>query len=175
MAGKIAVIAIVLSALMGGAAMYYLQVYAYYYDVEAQAGRDVMLMTNAEAEPQPIAYSDFRGIDATSSPIRYRACFVTEVSPEQASESYMETPDASPRIAPSWFGCFDAEAIGNQIEAGTARAFLSAKNIAYGIDRIVVLTDDGLGFAWHEPNECGTKAYDGTVVGEECPPPPVRD
>jgi hypothetical protein len=34
------------------------------------------------------------------------------------------------------------------------------------------VTDDGFGYVWHELNNCGHKAYDGTVVGEECPPRP---
>jgi hypothetical protein len=40
------------------------------------------------------------------------------------------------------------------------------------VDRIVAVTDHGQGFAWHELNACGEKAYDGTVVGETCPPRP---
>ena len=48
------------------------------------------------------------------------------------------------------------------------------KNVHYGVDRIVAITDDGRGFVWHELNDCGEKAYDGTVVGEECPPAPAN-
>ena len=59
------------------------------------------------------------------------------------------------------------------MEAGTALTFLSQKNIHYGVDRVVAITSDGRGYAWHELNDCGEKAYDGTVVGEECPPPPA--
>ena len=175
MTGKLVVIAILLSALVGGGAMYYLQVYAYYYKVEAQPGRDVVLMTDEEAEPLAISYSEFTAIDATSSPIRYRACFKSGVSPTEAAASFMEMPDASPRVAPGWFDCFDADEIGTLMNAGSARAFLSAKNVAYGVDRVVVLTDDGRGFAWHELNNCGEKAYDGTIVGEDCPPLPERN
>ena len=75
-------------------------------------------------------------------------------------------------MAPGWFDCFDAETIGAGIEAGEIRVFLSRKNIDYGVDRVVAIAPDGRGWAWHELNDCGRKAYDGTPVGEECPPRP---
>ena len=77
---------------------------------------------------------------------------------------------AEPRNAPGWFDCFDAEAIGAELEAGTALTFLSQKNFAYGVDRVVAITEDGRGYVWHELNDCGAKAYDGSPTGEACPP-----
>ena len=56
------------------------------------------------------------------------------------------------------------------LKSGKATAFLGQKNIHYGVDRIVAITQDGRGYAWQELNNCGEKAYDGTVVGEDCPP-----
>ena len=88
------------------------------------------------------------------------------------TETYEIYDDAVPLVAPGWFDCFDAEALGEALEAGTATAFVSVKNISYGVDRIVAVTDQGQGYAWHELNACGAKAYDGTVVGETCPPRP---
>ena len=75
---------------------------------------------------------------------------------------------------PGWFDCFDAKAIGEELEAGTALTFLSQKNIHFGVDRIVAITSDGRGYIWHELNDCGEKSYDGTVVGEACPDQPSR-
>ena len=89
-----------------------------------------------------------------------------------ATETYVPVEKAVPRNAPHWFDCFDAAAIAAELQAGTALAFMGEKNIRYGVDRIVVLTDDGRGYAWNDLNDCGEKAYDGTVVGEECPPRP---
>lgn len=74
--------------------------------------------------------------------------------------------------APGWFNCYDAVAIAEALKSGQAQAFLGVKNIHYGVDRIVAVTSDGKGFVWHALNNCGEKAYDGTVVGEECPPRP---
>jgi hypothetical protein len=94
------------------------------------------------------------------------------VSPADLATRFVVLDDATPRNAPFWFDCFDAEAIAAELKAGTATAFLSAKNVHYGVDRIVTITQDGRGFVWHDLNDCGDRAYDGTVVGEECPPRP---
>ena len=167
MIGRVAVVFILASALLGGAALYYLQVYGFYRDVETA---EVRLMPQGGDTPEPIALTAFEAIDADSSPIRYRACFSTPLRPDEAAATYTPLDRAVPRNAPGWFDCFDAAAIAAQLDAGTARAFLGTKNVHFGVDRIVVLTDDGRGYVWHELNDCGQKAYDGTIVGEECPP-----
>lgn len=159
----------VFSAILAGGAMYYLQVYAFYEEV-AVTGDDVQLVNLVTEAPEPILFEDFQAIDGSSSPIRYRACFTTTMSHSLLTETYVPFEGAEPRNAPGWFGCFDAEAIAAEIEAGTALTFLSAKNIGYGVDRVVAITEDGRGYVWHELNECGEKAYDGSPVGEACPP-----
>ena len=169
MSGRILAGIIILVALTAGAVLYYLQIYAFYDEVVGTGTDDVQLVSLASGEPEPLIYSDFQAIDAESSPIRYRACFTTSMSHAMLSEAY-EMYESTPRVAPGWFDCFDAEAIGAEIDAGTALVFLSQKNIAYGVDRVVAITADGRGYVWHDLNDCGDKAYDGTVVGEECPP-----
>jgi len=171
MKGKAVVMAILLTAAVMGGAMYYLQVYGYYHEVQAVAGEDVELVSLATGEPEPILYDSFQAIDADSSPIRYRACFTTTMSLAMLSETYEPVEGAQPRIAPGWFDCFDAEEISQALEDGTALAFLGSKNVHFGVDRIVAITADGRGFVWHDLNNCGEKAYDGTVVGEDCPDP----
>ncbi|AHD01583.1 DUF6446 family protein [Leisingera methylohalidivorans] len=170
--GKFLALILILSALAAGGAMYYLQVYGFYEDVQLQPGRDVALVPLGGGEAQPIAYSEFEAIDAGSSPIRYRACFTTMVTPDELAQVFTLSDKLEPRNAPGWFDCFDAAAIGARLADGSAKAFLSVKNISYGVDRIVAVTDEGRGYIWHELNDCGQKAYDGTVVGEECPPRP---
>ncbi|MCX7564927.1 DUF6446 family protein [Sulfitobacter sp. F26169L] len=172
MSGKIIGIFIVVSSLIVGAALYYLQVYGFYQEVDAPA-EGIMLIPLATNEAEVIPMEGFKAIDADSSPIRYRACFTTPYSLALLTETFRMVEDVTPRNAPGWFDCFDAEAIGGELEAGTALTFLSQKNIHYGVDRIVAITNDGRGYVWHELNDCGEKAYDGTVVGEECPPPPA--
>jgi len=172
MSGKVIAVVILLCAAIAGGSLYYLQVYGYYAQVQANPGQDVALVVLATDLPEPILYDDFQAIDADSSPIRYRACFTTTESHALLTETYVIVDDVTPRNAPGWFDCFDASAIGAELEAGTALAFLGAKNIAFGVDRIVAITQDGRGYVWHELNECGEKSYDGTVVGETCPPLP---
>ena len=164
MTGKLVVILILVSALLGGAAMYYLQVFAYYEEV---APVDEITLLGPDDAPIALPVNGYEGIDADSSPIRFRACFDTEARPDAIEAA--PYPGASPRNAPFWFDCFDAEAIAAQMEAGTAQVFTMARNIEFGIDRVVALTEDGRGYIWQEINECGDKAYDGTPLGDVCP------
>ena len=168
MSGKIVGLVIMISALLAGGALYYLQVYGFYEDVSAEAV-DVRLMPFTSETPQPILAENLTAIDADSSPIRFRACFTTPSSLPMLTETYVGLDNATPRNAPEWFECFDAAAIAAELDAGTALAFLGEKNVAFGVDRIVAITEDGRGYIWHELNDCGEKAYDGTIVGEECP------
>jgi hypothetical protein len=165
MSGKILVIAILSSALLGGAALYYLQVYGFYRSVEDPG----VVAIEGPKGPISLTYSDFEGIDANSSPLRYRACFSTDAWGPGLPEALDE---AVPRNAPGWFECFNAEAIALALKTGAAKAYIAQKNIHYGVDRIVAITNGGRGFIWHDLNDCGEKAYDGTVVGEICPPRP---
>lgn len=163
-----------ISALVAGAALYYLQIYGFYREVNAPPG-GLSLVSIASGEPEVIPLEGFKAIDADSSPIRYRACFTTPYSLAMLTETFQMVEKATPRNAPGWFDCFDAAAIGGALEAGKALTFLSAKNVHFGVDRVVAITEDGRGFVWHELNDCGEKAYDGTIVGEECPPVPVSN
>ena len=172
MTGKILVSMLVVCALAAGIGMYYLQVYAFYEEVPATGHGDVQLTNLVTGQPEPIIADGFTAIDAESSPIRYRACFTTSLSVPMLTETYEPYEGAAPRTAPGWFDCFDAAAIGAEIESGTALAYTGQRNLEYGIDRVVAITDDGRGYVWHEINDCGDKAYDGSPLGKDCPPRP---
>ena len=175
MTGKFLAGFIVICGLIGGAAMYYLQVYAYYDDVVPNGTSDVVLIHMDTGESTPIAYQQFKAIDAQSSPIRYRACFSTSVPLEKLRDTFVVIEDAVPLHAPGWFDCFDAEDIGDSIEMGQAVAFLSVKDVIYGIDRVTTILPDGRGFAWNRINHCGQKAFDGKKLPPDCPPPPESE
>ena len=147
--GKFLAAAILLTALVAGVALYYLQVYAFYDEVPANGRDDVQMTSLVSGQPEAILYDDFRAIDSDSSPIRYRACFSTGASQAMLSETYVAYEKAEPRVAPGWFDCFDAEAIGAALEQGSALAFLGEKDIEYGIDRVVAVTENGRGYVWH--------------------------
>lgn len=172
--GKILGVGILVVAVLAGAAMYYLQVYHFYETVEANGTDDVQLTNLVTGTPEPVLYEDFEAIDANSSPIRYRACFKTPMSHAMLSETFAAYDRAEPLTAPGWFDCFDAQAIGQALEDGTALAFLGQENIQYGIDRVVVITEDGRGYAWQQINACGEVVFDGDPVPEGCPVPPER-
>lgn len=169
MSGKLLGLGLLAVGLVAGAVMYYLQVYGFYAPVSQAEAGGVALVSVVSGAPEPLAVTAFEAIDADSSPIRFRACFQTDTSLAALTESYVLLDGPDPRNAPHWFGCFDAEALGAEIAAGSARTFLGQKNIRFGVDRVVAITADGRGYIWHELNDCGEKAYDGTIVGEECP------
>lgn len=171
MMGKVIGIVIVVSALVAGGALYYLQVYHFYERIEATGASDVVLTVDGGA-PEPLEHADFTAIDAISSPIRYRACFTTPLSQEVLAERYASYARAEPRNAPRWFDCFDAAELGAALRDGQARAYLGQANVVYGIDRVVAITPDGRGYVWHQINPCGAAAFDGNPVPQGCPPPP---
>ena len=78
-----------------------------------------------------------------------------------------------PTIGPGWFDCYDAQKIGEALEAGEALAFLSEHLAHYGMDRVVAVFPDGRAFAWHQINECGKAFYDGRDLPAGCPTPPA--
>jgi len=170
--GKILAIFLLLVAAVGGAGMYYLQVYGFYSEVQAAGVDDVQLTTLASGVPEGIPHDDFQAIDAESSPLRYRACFTTDLSQALLTETYELYDAAIPTVAPGWFDCFDAGEVGAALEEETAIAFLGVANVIYGFDRVVAITEDGQGYVWHQLNICGEKSFDGDPLPPECPPPP---
>ena len=112
MTGKFLTLILVLAAAIAGGSLYYLQVYAYYDEVtDAEAG-GVTLVANAIGKPIKIVYDDFQAIDSDSSPLRFRACFSVTNSLGMLTENFRVYEDPVPTVAPSWFDCFDAKALG---------------------------------------------------------------
>ena len=150
MNGKIIAGFILLSGAVAGIAMYWLQVYAFYEDAAFVPGQEITLTSIESGQPEAILAQDVTGIDADSSPIRFRACFRTPMTQGMLTETYRAYEGATPLNAPSWFDCFDATEIGAALENGQALAFLSQSNIAPDVDRVVAVFADGRAFAWHQ-------------------------
>ena len=151
MSGRIIGIFIVVTALVAGIAIYWLQLYAFYDDVSLNTE---LRMTNVvTGEPEAVLYDSFQGIDADSSPLRFRGCFTTTMSLAMLTETFETYDHATPLTAPGWFDCFDADQIGAALEAGEAIAFLGERDIQDGVDRVVAIFPDGRGYAWHQLNE----------------------
>jgi hypothetical protein len=170
--GKIVGGFIVITAVVAGAAMYYLQEYAFYTKAAFTSGAEIQLTLIDTGMPEPILADNITGIDADSSPLRFRACFQTPMNIAMLTETYQSYDGAVPLNGPVWFDCFDAQAVGQALERGEALAFLSRANITYGIDRVVAVFPDGRAFAWHQMNDCGQKVFNGEAAPIGCPEPP---
>ena len=151
--GKLIAGAIVSIAVIAGFLLWYTAERAFYAPVAFQPGQEIRLVSVTSGQPEPILVGDIEGIDAASSPIKFRACFTTPHSLAMLTETYVVLDGAEPLIAPSNFPCFDAQAIGVAIETGEAVAFLSEPEIHPGVDRVVAVFPDGRAFAWHQLND----------------------
>ncbi len=149
MNGKVVAMSIVSAAAIAGGAIYYLQVYGFYDRVSAQSEIAITAVGGSE---EPLLVENFEGIDAASSPLRFRACFTVPVSLGSLTETYRIADDAVPLNGPGWFDCYDAAAIGAALQSGEAVAFVGTRDITPGVDRIIAVMRDGRGFAWHQLN-----------------------
>ena len=151
-AARIILGAIVIVAAIAGGFLWYTAERAFYEPVAFQPGAEIRLVPLTGDQPEAIVVEGIEGIDAESSPIKFRACFRTPLSLAMLTETYRDYPGAEPLVAPSGFDCFDAAAIGRALETGEALAFLSEPNIHPGVDRVVAVFPDGRAFAWHQLN-----------------------
>jgi hypothetical protein len=145
--GRFVVIAIFAIAILGGVGMWYAQTQAWY---ETISDPDLALITPNGMTP--IAVSDFQAINAYTSPLRYRACFVVTDGGQSALAALPDYANPTPLTAPGWFDCFDAPDIGAALETGAARAVLAEHEIQRGVDRVIAVFPDGRGYAWHQLN-----------------------
>jgi len=125
-----------------GAGLFYAQNYAFY---ERTDGRATILVEGRE-----VAVSGYVGIDASSSGLKRRGCFTTDPA---AFEGVPVAAAPEPLNPPFWFGCFDTEALTEDIAAGRATAYLAAVEELDGIDRYVAVYPDGRGYEWRQLNE----------------------
>jgi Family of unknown function (DUF6446) len=188
-----------------GGFMYYFQTYAYYGEVAldmpvqqqampkqaadeqtaaltasnrltAQNGKTTLRLTRVwDNQPEIIAASDFQGIDADTSPLKFRGCFKVGNSIPMLTEAYVTYAEPTPLKAPGWFGCFDYETLTNDLESGDAVAFLSEGNLFFGVDRVVAVYGDGRAYTWQQINTCGNLFYETGEIGDGCPPKPEEN
>ena len=75
--GKLATGIILVVSLIAGFALWYTAERAYYVPVSFTPGQEIRLVSVASGQPEPILIGGIEGIDADSSPIKFRACFTT--------------------------------------------------------------------------------------------------
>lgn len=166
MSGRLIGIIILASAVLAGGALYYLQIYAFYQQLDPQ---DVALKITRDGAPEAVNAREIQAIDSQSSPIRFRACFRLTDGAAESADMY---EDAVPLNAPGWFDCFDAAQIGADLATGDAAALMGEQDVIWGIDRVIALYPDGRGFAWQQINPCGAAGFDGDPLPPSCSPPP---
>ena len=127
-----------------------------------------------DLQPEVILAEEFKGIDASTSPLKFKACFTAVNSLPMMTETYVVYDEPTPLKAPVWFRCYRHKKITEALESGEAIAFLGEGNITYGVDRVVAVFSDGQAFAWHQINKCGTAAFSGEDLPAGCPPKPER-
>ncbi len=150
MNGKIVAGFLVISGLVAGGAIYWLQLHAFYKPIAVSSPQAAISLTTVTGVTEPLLMAGFTGIDADSSPLRFRGCFTTPTSLATLTETYVTYADATPLIAPPWFDCFDAATLTDDLATGAAVAFLGQVNIHPGVDRVVVVYPDGRAFAWNQ-------------------------
>ena len=174
-ATRLAIVAILGSAIFAAVVMYYQLVYAGYAELTQAEVGEIQLLSLVTRESEPILSENVKAIDTVEEGVRlsgmisFRACFETPSSQAMLTETYQIAENAVPLNAPAWFDCFNARDIGAAIEDGNAIAFTSEENISYGVDRIVAILPDGRGYAWHQLNPCGEAVFAGDNPPEGCP------
>jgi len=186
MSGRLLISLMLGFALIFGAVLWYFQNYAFYYTLpapdagitgEAQPTKgvvDLRLTRLNDAAPEAITVAGFQGIDADTSPLKFRACFTFGRSIPMMTETYVIYQAPTPLKAPVWFDCFDSAKLTDDLQSGTALAFLGQADIQYGVDRVIAVYDDGRSYAWNQINACGEAVFAGEPLPAHCPKPPER-
>ncbi len=151
-------------AILMGAGLWYTSTKAYY--------RSVTGVTSVSAYGDAFPVSNYKGIDADTSPLKLRACFNVDWD-YFPSDEFKDV--ATPLTAPKWFDCFDARQIGEDLLADKASAILADENAPYGFDTFIAQYPDGRAYMWRQINICGEAFFGGDATPKECPAPPVKD
>ena len=150
MNGRIVVILVVGVTAVFAGAQWWFQTRAYYETV-SEAGV-AMTLAHETQGAAPLEFDTFEAIDADTSPLRFRACVTLSQADRALLDGATPHPDPTPLIAPDWFECFDAAAIGAALEDGRAQAFLAQADIHPGADRVIAVFPDGRAYAWNQLN-----------------------
>ena len=144
---------IFLALFAGG--LYYTTNYAYYdyFEYDAHA---------IETDFGEIRLHNVQMIDGDHPALKLRICAdAVDGIEREASES------ATPLVAPKWFSCFDAKALGDAIDEGQAQAYVIRSNAPFGFDTYLA-NYNGHAFVWRQLNECGEAKFEGLNLPEGC-------
>lgn len=171
--GRILIVALLVLAAVAGGGLWWLQNYAYYNRLAAPV-EALTLVSDVTGLPEAVPYDNFRAIDSVAAPIGYRSCFDIGLPAGTLARGYQPYPGAEPLVAPRWFDCYDARALGEALESGEAQAYLGRRDVVWGFDRVIAVLPDGQSFGWNQINRCGEVVFNGEPLPEDCPPLPER-
>lgn len=152
MNGKWPAIALLVLGVGAGAGVWYAQEYGFYEQI-GPGDRDAQIyVTNAARDGvRQLPITDFQGVNASSSPLRWRACF--QLTEDIRLDEMAPYPDATPLNGPRWFGCYDAGQITSDLASGAAVAVLGVPEIRTDTDRVLAIYPDGRAYGWHQYND----------------------
>jgi hypothetical protein len=153
-------------AVVFGAALWYFQTEAYY--------APVIGLDTVDVQGAALPVTDYDGIDADTSPLKLRACFVAAPATVAALAALPQAQEPTPLVTPAWFACFNAGALSDELASGGLRAVVVAHDEPWGFDRIVASAPDGRAVMWRQTNPCGVAQYNGDPLPDRCPPPPAN-
>jgi len=142
MSGRILVLLLLGFTVVFAVGLWWFQTRAFYEETEVEA-------VAVAGEPYPV--TGWQGIDATSSPLKLRACF--RLAPEAVAaiaDRLQPYEDATPLVAPGWFDCFDAGALTRALEDGRATAWIAAAEDRPGADAVIAAYPDGRAYLWRQ-------------------------
>lgn len=153
---QIFLIAFAVFLLCFGIGLYYFINYAHY---DYEEHKNYVLELNSEA----LNLENVVMIDADTSPLKLRICAdAIDISQWEKSE------EATPLVAPSWFGCYDGKDLAQKFERGEVEAYIIEKNQPYGFD-LYVINDEHTAHIWRQLNACGEAFFQGEKLPEGCP------
>lgn len=139
MSGKRLIAGFLVFLALFAAALIYAQFFAYYVRV-----RDLATLT-IDGASLPIGAYD--GIDASSSPLKLRGCFL--VNPALL-QPLPPVKDATPLNPPFWFHCFDTGRLTRDSASGAALAYAVSRDQPKGFDTMIAVYPDGHGYLWRQ-------------------------
>ncbi|AXC48368.1 histidine kinase [Paracoccus suum] len=151
MNGKWPALALVAAGLAAGAGVWYMQVWGFYETLPQDRVAPQITATLADGTLRVLPVASAEGIDANSSPVRWRACFTLSQPAPVADMVPFAAP--TPLNGPSWFDCYDSGAVTAALASGEAKAYLGAAEVRPDVDRVLAIWPDGHGVAWHQFNE----------------------
>ncbi len=123
------------------AALVWFQFFAYYH---REDGLPAILVAGVA-----VPVSGYTGIDASSSPLKLRACFSLDPA---AVAALAPAPQATPLTAPFWFRCFSARSLTRDLASGAATAYDIGPDTPPGFDLMLAVYPDGRGYLWRQLN-----------------------